>query len=103
MAAVALIVIDVVTRSRGRSASSSRMSSMESMATPTLPTSPAARGWSESYPIWVGRSKAHERPVWPAASRNFHRSLVDSAVPNPEYWRMVHSRPRYMSGRTPRV
>ena len=48
MAAVALIVIDVVTWSSGRPASRMRMSSMESMATPTLPTSPSARGWSES-------------------------------------------------------
>ena len=44
MAAVALMVIDVVTRSSGRSASSARMSSTESMATPTFPTSPSARG-----------------------------------------------------------
>ena len=48
MAAVALIVIEVVTRSSGRSASSARMSPTESMATPTLPTSPSALGWSES-------------------------------------------------------
>ena len=95
---MALIVIDVVTLSRGRSASSRRMSASESMATPTLPTSPSARAWSESSPIWVGRSKAHDSPVWPAASRNLKRSLVSSAVPNPAYWRMVHSRPRYMLG-----
>ena len=43
------------------------MSSMESMATPTLPTSPWASGASESYPIWVGRSKATDRPVVPAS------------------------------------
>ncbi len=79
------------------------MSSIESMATPTLPTSPSARGWSESYPIWVGRSNAHDSPVWPASNRNLKRSLVASAVPNPAYWRMVHSRPRYMSRWTPRV
>ena len=48
MAAVELMVIDVVTLSSGRPARSSRMSSSESMATPTLPTSPSARGWSES-------------------------------------------------------
>ncbi len=41
MAAVALIVIEVVTLSSGRPASSSRMSSRVSMATPTLPTSPS--------------------------------------------------------------
>ena len=44
MAAVELIVIDVVTLSSGMPAKSSRMSSTESMATPTLPTSPSARG-----------------------------------------------------------
>ena len=48
IAAVELIVIDVVTLSSGMSASSSRMSAIESIATPTLPTSPSARGWSES-------------------------------------------------------
>jgi hypothetical protein len=32
------------------------------MATPTLPTSPKESWWSESRPIWVGRSKATERP-----------------------------------------
>ena len=100
---MALMVIEVVTLSSGRPASRSRMSAIESMATPTLPTSPSERGWSESYPIWVGRSKAQDRPVWPAPSRNLNRSLVDSAVPNPAYWRMVHRRPRYMSARTPRV
>ena len=103
MAAVALMVMEVVTLSSGSSASRSRMSASESMATPTLPTSPSARGWSESNPIWVGRSKAHDNPVWPAPSRNLNRSLVDSAVPNPAYWRMVHRRPRYMSSRIPRV
>ncbi len=79
------------------------MSAIESIATPTLPTSPSARGWSESRPICVGRSNAHDSPVWPAASRNLKRSLVDSAVPNPAYWRIVHGRPRYIDGYTPRV
>jgi hypothetical protein len=69
MAAVELIVIEVVTSLSGRPASRRSMSSSESMATPTLPTSPSARGWSESYPIWVGRSKAHDSPVWPAFRR----------------------------------
>ena len=43
MAAVELMVIDVVTLSSGRSFSNRRMSAIESMATPTLPTSPSAR------------------------------------------------------------
>ncbi len=48
MAAVELMVIEVVTRSRGMPSSSRRMSPIESIATPTLPTSPLAIGWSES-------------------------------------------------------
>ena len=40
--AVALIVIDVDTRSSGMPSNSSAMSSIESIATPTRPTSPAA-------------------------------------------------------------
>ena len=48
MAAVALMVMDVVTASSGMSWNSRRMSSIESMATPVFPTSPWARGWSES-------------------------------------------------------
>ena len=37
------------------------------------------------------------------ASRNLKRWLVDSAVPKPAYWRIVHGRPRYIDGYTPRV
>ena len=48
MMAVALIVIEVDTRSRGMPSNRTLMSSMESMATPTRPTSPRASGWSES-------------------------------------------------------
>ena len=40
--AVALIVIDVDTRSSGMPLKSASMSSIESIATPTLPTSPVA-------------------------------------------------------------
>jgi hypothetical protein len=50
-AAVALIVIDVETRSSGISANSRPRSSTVSIATPARPTSPSAMGWSESYPI----------------------------------------------------
>jgi hypothetical protein len=99
---VALIVIEVDTRSSGMSANRRARSSTVSMATPTRPTSPAAIGWSESYPIWVGRSKAVERPVWPADSRARKRRLVSSAVPNPAYCRMVQSRPVYMEAWMPR-
>jgi hypothetical protein len=66
-AAGALMVIEVDTVLSGMSWNSVRMSSMQSMATPTLPTSPCAIGASESYPIWVGRSKATESPVVPAS------------------------------------
>ncbi len=62
-----MIVIEVDTLSSGIPPNRVRMSSTESMATPTLPTSPCAIGSSESYPIWVGRSKATDRPVEPAA------------------------------------
>ena len=48
MAAVALIVIEVETRSSGMPANRSSMSARLEMATPTLPTSPAARSWSAS-------------------------------------------------------
>ena len=48
MMAVALIVIDVDTRSSGIRSKSAAMSSIASIATPTRPTSPAASGWSES-------------------------------------------------------
>jgi len=44
MAAVALMVIEVVTLSSGMLASMVSMSASESMATPTRPTSPRARG-----------------------------------------------------------
>jgi hypothetical protein len=44
MGAVALIVIEVDTRSSGMSSSSRCMSSIESIATPVFPTSPSARG-----------------------------------------------------------
>jgi hypothetical protein len=70
MAAVALMVIDVDTRSRGSPSSNVSMSSRVEMATPVRPTSPSASGWSESRPIWVGKSKATERPVCPESSKN---------------------------------
>ena len=65
MPAVALIVIEVLTLSSGIPSSRVSMSASESIATPARPTSPAAKAWSESRPIWVGRSKATDSPVWP--------------------------------------
>ena len=79
------------------------MSSTVSIATPTRPTSPSARGESESMPICVGRSKATESPVCPAARSTRKRAFVSLAVPKPAYWRIVHSRPRYIDDCTPRV
>ena len=66
---MALIVIDVETWSSGIPSKSRSMSSIESIATPVLPTSPSARGWSESRPIWVGRSNATDSPVCPWSRR----------------------------------
>ena len=79
------------------------MSSMVSIATPTLPTSPLASGWSESYPICVGRSKAIDSPVCPRSRRKRRRRLVSRASPNPEYCRIVQKRLRYIVGWMPRV
>ncbi len=67
--AVALIVIDVLTRSSGMPSNTTARSSTVSMATPTRPTSPVASGASESRPICVGRSKATDSPFWPCSRR----------------------------------
>ena len=48
IAAVALIVIEVETRSSGIPSNNAARSSTVSIATPTRPTSPEAMGWSES-------------------------------------------------------
>ena len=69
MAAVALIVMEVETRSSGRSRRSSAMSSTLEIDTPTRPTSLRASGASASCPICVGRSKATDSPVCPSARR----------------------------------
>src|SRR3954466_6243299 len=103
IAAGALIVIDTVTAPRSMPANSVCMSSSESIATPSRPTSPRLRGWSESCPISDGMSNAVESPVCPWSSRERKRSLVPSAVPKPANCRIVHRRPRYMLGYTPRV
>ncbi len=47
----ALMVIDVLTLSKGIPLNNISMSFNESMATPTFPTSPSDNPWSESYPI----------------------------------------------------
>ena len=101
--AVALIVIDVLTSPRGIPANRVSMSTRDEIGTPTRPTSPSASGASESKPIWVGRSKATDRPVWPWERRYRKRSLVSAAVAKPAYWRIVQNRERYIVGWTPRV
>src|ERR1700730_16168912 len=45
-----LIVIDVVILSSGKPSNNTSISANEETATPHLPNSPAARGWSVSYP-----------------------------------------------------
>ena len=51
----------------------------------------------------MGRSNATDSAVWPWLSRYRKRALVSSAEPNPAYWRMVHSRSRYMDSYGPRT
>src|SRR6185369_15859983 len=63
----------------------------------------AAKGWSESYPICVGRSNATLSPLTPCDSRYRYRRLDSVASANPAYWRMVQGRPRYIDGCTPLV
>src|ERR1017187_9858829 len=52
------MVMDVETSSSGMSWNRRSMSAREEIATPARATSPDAIGWSLSYPICVGRSKA---------------------------------------------
>jgi len=97
-AATALMVRLVPMRARSMPAKAISKSRRLSTAMPTRPTSPSASGSSESRPIWVGRSKATFKPVWPLAIKNLKRPLVSSGVPKPAYWRMVQGRERYMRG-----
>ena len=103
IAAAELIVIDVETSPSGIPPKRISMSSSEATATPSRPTSPSARGESESTPINAGMSNATESPVCPWSRRYRNRAFVSSAVPNPANCRIVHSRPRYIDGYTPRV
>src|SRR2546426_2722560 len=103
IAAVALIVMLVLTPSRGGPPRRIRMSWGVGIATPPRPTPPRARGASLSYPIWVGRSNATLKPSLPGDRRYLNRRFVSFAVPNPAYCRIVQRRPRYIVARTPRV
>ena len=104
IAAGALIVIETLTSPRSMPWNSVSMSSSVSTATPSRPTSPSDIAWSESWPISDGMSNA---VLTGRSGRG--RAGSGSArwspprVPKPANWRIVHSRPRYMLGYTPRV
>jgi hypothetical protein len=65
MAAVELIVMDIEILFRGMPFVRISISESVQIGTPTLPISPSAIEWSESYPVWVGRSKATDSPMTP--------------------------------------
>ena len=92
------MVIDVVTRPSGMPSKSRSMSARVETDTPSRPTSPRAFGWSASYPMRDGMSKAVDSPVWPCSRRNLKRRFVSSGRPKPANIRMVQRRPRYMVG-----
>jgi hypothetical protein len=96
--AVALIVIEVFICPGGMPSSRVRMWPRWTTGTPTLPTSPRASSESGSYPVWVGRSKAIDRPVCPFARLVRYSSFDACAVEWPEYVRIIHGRSR--SGRS---
>jgi len=78
------------------------MSSSEAMDTPTLPVSPRAIGASGSYPIWVGRSNATDRPVCPCSRRNRYRFVRLDGGAEAGVLPHLQSRLRCISGWTPR-
>ena len=79
------------------------MSSSESIATPVRPTSPS-RERVVGVVAELRRQVEGDREARLAAREQVRkRSFVSSAEPNPAYWRIVHGRPRYMSGYGPRV
>ena len=101
--AVALIVIDVDTLSSGISSSSVCMSSTVSIATPTRPDF-AQRARRIRIDAHLRRQIERDaQPRLPGGEQQPEPPFVSAAVPNPAYCRMVHRRPRYMVGCTPRV
>ncbi len=84
------MVIDVFVSASGMPSKSARMSPRWATGTPTRPTSPAASSWSGSYPVWVGRSKATERPVCPLARLRRNSALLAAADECPAYVRITH-------------
>ena len=63
MDAVEFMVIEVLTLSSGMASKRISMSARVDTGTPVRPISPLAMGWSESYPVWVGRSNATLSPL----------------------------------------
>ena len=103
MAAVVLIVIEVVMSARGRPSSRVSMSAIEAIGTPRgRPRHWPARRRSRSPSGSAGR-RPPRAPSGPARAGSGSRSLVSAAVEKPAYWRIVHRRPRYIVGWTPRV
>src|SRR4030042_3956921 len=96
MAAVALIVNEVVTLSKERPSNKVFISSKLLRQTPTRPTSPNDMGSSGSKPIWVGKSRATLNPVCPCSLRYLYLWFESRGVPNPEYCLIVHKRSRYI-------
>ncbi len=99
-----LMVIDVVTWSSGMPSKSTSMSRSVSTATPHMPdlAQRARASRSRSPSAWGNRRRSRARSG-PCASRYLKRALVCSGVPKPANMRIVHRRPRYIVGWTPRV
>ena len=97
------IVIETDILSSGMSENSRFISSTVSIATPALPTSAETLSWSESYPRWVAKSNATDKPFWPPASACLKNAFDSSAVEKPAYCRTVHGLPVYMVAFGPRV
>jgi hypothetical protein len=101
--AVELMVIDVEILSSGSPRSSTRMSSIESMATPTLPTSPCASGMIGVAPHLRRQIEGDGEARLPLLEQVVVARVGGLGRAEAAYWRIVHRRPRYMFGCTPRV
>ena len=97
-AAGALIVIDVETSPSGMPASSVSMSASESIATPVRPTSPS-RARVVRVVAELRRQVERDREARLAAREQVAETRVRLlGGTEAAYWRIVHGRPRYMSG-----
>src|SRR3954468_12840800 len=86
------MVIEVFISVSGMSSNRRRISPRWGIGTPTLPTSPLLSGSAGSYPVWVGRSKATDRPVWPLARLVRYSALDAAGVECPAEVRITHGR-----------